>query len=275
MTDKQIIIDDLDTRCPHHCSDTIGQCLNISKDTPSPYCIYNKDCVYKQLARKEQECKDLREDIKDIANLLDLDTGEEYNFGNIELEIKQLKAKEQECEELKKANDEKNELLIKLGCPTTATAKRKVLYLEKELEKIKEINNEIKTDLKNWDERFKLQNAFIDNLLKATNNSIWIDKSISDEEASEIIEKIEMDYIEFEEGKEIYAELKVENEELKEQFKLAEPLYQACNIKDKKIDKLKQTFAEIKEFVENEMTPNCDTNIILQKINEVENGKNM
>ena len=168
--------------------------------------------------------------------------------------LEQLKVKEQECEELKKANEEKNELLIKLGCPTTATAKRKVLYLEKEFEKIKEINNEIKTDLKNWDERFKLQNAFIDNLLKATNNSIWIDKSISDEEASEIIEKIEMDYIEFEEGKEIYAELKVENE------------------------KLKQTLAEIKGIAERGL--NCsqcscgakaDLDLILQKINEVEN----
>ena len=38
---------------------------------------------------------------------------------------KQLKAKEQECESWKKANDEKNELLAKLGCPTAATAKRK------------------------------------------------------------------------------------------------------------------------------------------------------
>ena len=37
---------------------------------------------------------------------------------------------------------------------------------------------------------------------------------------------------------------------------------------------LKQTLAEIKEFVENEMTPNCDTNIILQKINEVEDVNN-
>ena len=58
-----------------------------------------------QLKAKKQECKDLREDIKDIANLLDLDTGEEYDFGNIELEIKQLKAKEQECEELKHDNE--------------------------------------------------------------------------------------------------------------------------------------------------------------------------
>ena len=36
-------------------------------------------------------------------------------------------------------------------------------------------------------------------------------------------------------------------------------------------DKLKQTLTEIKEFVENEMTQNNDTYIILQKINEVEN----
>ena len=47
----------------------------------------------KLLSRKEQECKDLKEDIKDIANLLDLDTGEEYNFGNIEIAIKDLKHK--------------------------------------------------------------------------------------------------------------------------------------------------------------------------------------
>ena len=38
-----------------------------------------------------------------------------------------------------------------------------------------------------------------------------------------------------------------------------------------KLEKYKQTLAEIKEFVENEMTPNCDTNIILQKISEVKN----
>ena len=103
-TDKQII------ECKY-------KFQSIEKFAGKPYCIlHNETCEfinfvcdkncqvyedYKQLKRKEQECKNLREDIKDIANLLDLDTGEEYNFGNIELEIKQLKAKEQECEELK------------------------------------------------------------------------------------------------------------------------------------------------------------------------------
>ena len=41
-----------------------------------------------------------------------------------------------------------------------------------------------------------------------------------------------------------------ECKELKEQFKLAEPLYQSCNIKDRKIKKYEQTLAEIKEIAE-------------------------
>lgn len=37
-------------------------------------------------------------------------------------------------------------------------------------------------------------------------------------------------------------------------------------------EKYKNVLIEIKKFVENEMTPNCDTNIIIQKINEVLNA---
>lgn len=40
--------------------------------------------------------------------------------------------------------------------------------------------------------------------------------------------------------------------------------------KEKECEALKQALAEIKNFVENEMVPNDDTRIILQKINEVE-----
>lgn len=45
-------------------------------------------------------------------------------------------------------------------------------------------------------------------------------------------------------------------EELKEKFKLAESLYRACNIKDKKINKLEQAIAEIKEIAE-DMNEEC------------------
>ena len=37
--------------------------------------------------------------------------------------------------------------------------------------------------------------------------------------------------------------------------------------------KLLKTLAEIKDFVKNEMIPNGDTHIILQKISEVEDGR--
>ena len=83
-------------------------------------------------------------------------------------------------------------------------------------------------------------------------------------------------------------QLKAENDELKKQFKLAEPLYQACNIKDKKINKLKQTLAKIKEIAENNKhsvlcftvfesdaikVNNEPMAVILQKINECEVDK--
>ena len=91
MTDKQITIDGVDvSRCGHY---HYGKCEIDYDEWNNEIIRYNEcqnnpNCHFKQLARKEQECKDLREDIKDIANLLDLDTGEEYNFSNIELEIK-------------------------------------------------------------------------------------------------------------------------------------------------------------------------------------------
>lgn len=74
-----------------------------------------------------------------------------YKIAN-ELE-EQVKRKEQECEELKKVNEEKNELLAKLGCPTVATARMKVLCLqdqlkrtEQKLEKIKKVCNKFIPD---------------------------------------------------------------------------------------------------------------------------------
>lgn len=57
-------------------------------------------------------------------------------------------------------------------------------------------------------EQINFQNNFIDSLLKATNNSEWLDKSILDNEAHEIIEKIELDYVQLEEYKQTLTEIK-------------------------------------------------------------------
>ena len=60
---EQIIIDDLDTRCPYHCSEKIGQCNNPSPENKYVYCFDYKDCIYKLYARKEQECEELKEEV--------------------------------------------------------------------------------------------------------------------------------------------------------------------------------------------------------------------
>ena len=131
-------------------------------------------------------------------------------------------------------------------------------------------------------EQIKYQQNFIDSLLLATNNSEWLDKSILDDEASEIIEKIGMDYIEFEEGKEINAELKAENKELKG---IRDRNFLHALEEQKRADKLSQTLTKIKEIAEHchdlADKENDGFWTILQKIkecegiNEVENEKNM
>lgn len=63
-TATSLIIDDLDTRCPYHCSEKIGQCNNPSPDNKYIYCLDYKDCIYKQYARKEQECEQQKAELE-------------------------------------------------------------------------------------------------------------------------------------------------------------------------------------------------------------------
>ena len=76
---------------------------------------------------------------------------------------------------------------------------------------------ELQTKLKNFEEQIKLQNNFIDSLFKATNNSEWLDKSMLDDEVSEVIEKIELDYEQLD-------QLKAENENLKKYKEVVDKL---------------------------------------------------
>lgn len=58
MTDKEIIIDSVDvSECDHLKYDHIG-C-----DIDETYCL-GSDCYFKQLKRKEQECKNLEEELR-------------------------------------------------------------------------------------------------------------------------------------------------------------------------------------------------------------------
>ena len=125
MTDKHIIIDGIDVS---GCS--YGE---IEKDIFKCSCEYN-------VRSASMFCKD-----------------------NHNCYYKQLKHKEQECEEFRKANDEKNELLAKLGCPTTATAKRKVFCLQEQLDQLKAENEHLSEKEKEarhyLEEAYKLKQA--------------------------------------------------------------------------------------------------------------------
>ena len=63
MADKQIIIDGVDVSgCKYidieNFEKPICHCISQRNECEMP-CEYNKDCYFKQLARKEQECKEL------------------------------------------------------------------------------------------------------------------------------------------------------------------------------------------------------------------------
>lgn len=68
MTDKKIIIDGIDvTGCEWISEvglDSEYICNCNSPNKTSGYCKYNPNCCYKQLKRKEQECEELKKEIK-------------------------------------------------------------------------------------------------------------------------------------------------------------------------------------------------------------------
>ena len=61
---------------------------------------------------------------------------------------KKLAREKRECAYWKKANDDKNELLSKLGCPTTATARRQAFVLQQQIDQLKEELKEQKCSLR-------------------------------------------------------------------------------------------------------------------------------
>ena len=147
---------------------------------------------------------------------------------------------------------------------------------------------ELQTKVKNFGEQIKLQNNFIDSLLKATNNSEWLDKSMLDDEVSEVIKKIELDYEQLD-------QLKAENEELKDKNNrltilgmdlnqsnevLRKSFFQTDKSRDKwreQAEKYSKALTEIKEIAESRNNYPCSWCIkkeILQKISEVEDAIN-
>ena len=101
---------------------------------------------------------------------------------------------------------------------------------------------ELQIKLKNFEEQIKLQNNFIDSLFKATNNSEWLDKSMLDDEVSEVIEKIELDYEQLD-------QLKKEKDKLR--FPMKDTNYAVLTKEEfKQLNQLKKENEELKRQLE-------------------------
>ena len=271
MIDKQIKED----ICPYQGECSINGCKRNNDDCFIKQLFEERYKAEKQIIKlnktiktKEQENEELRqyhnkcceENAKKLEEWLekynqvsrDFHNGKYCNEENCNL----LKAKEQECERWKKANDEKNELLAKLGCPTVVTARRVAFTLQQQIDTLKAERDKIKAIGDNYFDEYEmccldLPDA-IDSLLKRYDNA----------------------FIKFKKERK---ELKEDNEELKRLLKVRiEDLCDSCGASSMMPMPCKvyeKTLIEIKEIVKQGVKIHDDIIVskqILKKINECE-----
>lgn len=118
MTDKQIIIDGIDvSECIYFkMNNKMPMCRACNSGIGSPYCEYHKDCYYKQLKRKEQECDELKAELKNFQDMAKKGLDEFKDVGGCwgcGLQL-QLNQDIQDIKQLKAENDELKEKVKEL-----------------------------------------------------------------------------------------------------------------------------------------------------------------
>lgn len=143
MTDKeQIIINGVDVSgCEYACNTAFGKNGCKHPMMKNIYCPKNPNCYFKQLARKTQECEELKERIK--CNCFDPKSNNNrcisYNriAEDYERDLKHLKNKIAECEKLKEQLQANQPTGICETCMAVALLQND--SYRKALEKIEEI----------------------------------------------------------------------------------------------------------------------------------------
>lgn len=107
MTDKQIIIDGVDVSgCIYlKMNNKMPMCRACNSGVGSPYCEYHKDCYYKQLKTKEQECNKF---------YIQLKADEEYHKEEESTLREIIKNKEERNIELYKENNKLKQALTEI-----------------------------------------------------------------------------------------------------------------------------------------------------------------
>lgn len=184
---------------------------------------------------------------------------------------KKWQHKEQECEEFRKANDEKNELLAKLGCPTIATARRKVLCLQEQIDKLESKNEELKKSKTATEEASELFVKNADQIARVLENKL--DQFKADNDNLKQYKSL------FEKTRDLWNEARMNNYELLKEIKdlkdnIRRTIWQSEYYKHQEAEKFKQNLIEIKEIAEKynnthlgEQQYCCKD--ILQKIREI------
>ena len=124
------------------------------------------------LKAKEQECEELKGGLQILEE-------------NLKDYIEHFNKVSDELDQFKKANDEKNELLAQLGCPTVGTARQLTLSLQEQLEAYKmeaEEGKEINAELKAENETYKkmLENEEVIlalNEVRSGERYLWFNKA--------------------------------------------------------------------------------------------------
>lgn len=129
-----------------------------------------------------------------------------------------------------------------------------LVKLSDKLEYIKQENKEFIQHFEKQEEQIKYQENFIDGFLQATNNSEWLNKSILDDEADSIIEKVQEDYNEMERYKQLEPLISriLKQCETFEQVKSLSPIDFLNNLlkKEQQLDQLKAENEEYKKLKE-------------------------
>lgn len=111
-----------------------------------------------QLARKTQECEELKERLNSRCFDPKSNNNRCISYNRIvedyERDLKQLNQLKVECEELRKANDEKNEFLAQLGMPSNGSYKRVKYHIQSLTDEIKRLRAE-NEKLREWKEANK------------------------------------------------------------------------------------------------------------------------
>ena len=241
MTDKQIIIDGVDVvKCRNFTSKwDFNNCGHICKGTE---CKYKRLWYKKQLARKEQELKNICKAF-DIEYLIDKETG------NLIGRCNKLYKKEQECEALQMSENEAGEIIAELKAYKDVNEDFKTAW-----EELKAENEELKNKLhKNFEEKDKLH-LIIDRLLEASG---YYTNTASAEDFEDVYENMRYEKQQLDQLKQTITEIKeiTEVEIECKTYEIENDCFNEtrCKALNEHIDFIKQILQKISECeVENE-----------------------